>query len=150
MESEILPRSLSTAVTQTVTVSPTATTSLGCLTKRSASLETCTSPSCFTPTSTNAPKSTTLRTVPVSSMPGARSSKERMPLLNTTSGAPSRGSRPGFSSSATMSRRVGRPTPSSAASAGRSPRRLAMSGTPPRASASGFTFARFSSSRATG
>lgn len=39
MVREILPRALSTPVIHTVTVSPTATTSLGCFTKRSASLE---------------------------------------------------------------------------------------------------------------
>lgn len=45
MESEIRPRSRSTRSTQTRTVSPTATTSLGCLTKRFESFEMCTSPS---------------------------------------------------------------------------------------------------------
>ncbi len=45
MVSEILPRSRSTFSTHTFTVSPTATTSLGCLTKRLAILEMCTRPS---------------------------------------------------------------------------------------------------------
>ena len=45
MVREILPRALSTPVIHTVTVSPTATTSLGCFTKRSASLEMWTRPS---------------------------------------------------------------------------------------------------------
>ena len=45
MVSEIFLRARSTPVTHTVTVSPTATTSLGCFTKRSASLEMCTKPS---------------------------------------------------------------------------------------------------------
>ena len=45
MVREILPRGLSTPVIHTVTVSPTATTSLGCFTKRSASLEMWTRPS---------------------------------------------------------------------------------------------------------
>lgn len=45
MEREILPRARSTSTTQTVTLSPTETTSLGCRTKRFAILEICTSPS---------------------------------------------------------------------------------------------------------
>lgn len=45
IESEILPRSRSMRSTHTVTVSPTVTTSLGCLTKRLAIFEMCTRPS---------------------------------------------------------------------------------------------------------
>ncbi len=45
IESEILPRSRSIRSTHTVTVSPTVTTSLGCLTKRLAIFEMCTRPS---------------------------------------------------------------------------------------------------------
>lgn len=45
MVSEIFLRSRSTFSTHTLTVSPTRTTSLGCLTKRLASLEICTRPS---------------------------------------------------------------------------------------------------------
>ena len=45
MESEIFLRSRSTFSTQTRTVSPTRTTSLGCLTKRLAIFEMCTRPS---------------------------------------------------------------------------------------------------------
>lgn len=54
----------STFSTHTVTTSPTATTSIGCLTKRSLIWEMWTRPSFLMPMSTKAPKSMTLRTVP--------------------------------------------------------------------------------------
>ena len=60
--------------THTVTMSPTDTTSSGCFTKRLLSFEIWTSPSCLTPISTNAPKSTTFLTVPCSSIPCFKSS----------------------------------------------------------------------------
>src|SRR5438132_618531 len=41
-----------------------------------------TNPLSLRPMSTKAPKSTTLRTVPLSSMPGCKSSSLRMPFLN--------------------------------------------------------------------
>lgn len=142
MVREIFLRSRSTFSTHTLTVSPTRTTSLGCLTKRLASLEMCTRPSWCTPTSTKAPKSTTLRTVPLSSMPGSRSSMESAERLKTTSGASSRGSRPGFLSSLTMSMSVRVPQSRSLASAEMLPRRRSISGTPPRLSSLAATPAR--------
>ena len=48
---------------------------------------------------TNTPKSMTLRTVPVSTMPGCRSLISRMSVRRTGGGSSSRGSRPGFCSS---------------------------------------------------
>ena len=65
--------------------------------------------------STNTPKSITLRTVPVSSMPGFRSFISSTSVRRMGFGSSSRGSRPGFISSATMSRRVGTPTPQASA-----------------------------------
>ena len=59
--------------------------------------------------STKAPKSMTFRTVPFSSMPTFRSLMSLMSLRSSGLGSSSRGSRPGFSSSAMMSRSVGTP-----------------------------------------
>ena len=75
----------------------------------------CTSPSWWTPMSTNTPKSMTLRTVPVSSMPGFKSFISSTSVRRMGRGSSSRGSRPGFTSSPTMSRRVGTPTPHASA-----------------------------------
>ena len=61
--------------------------------------------------STKAPKSTTFRTVPVSSMPGFKSFISSTSVRRMGLGSSSRGSRPGFMSSAVTSRRVGTPTP---------------------------------------
>ena len=65
--------------------------------------------------STNAPKSMTFRTVPVRVMPGFKSFISSTSVRSTGLGRSSRTSRPGFISSATTSRRVGTPTPASAA-----------------------------------
>ena len=99
MEREIrfLPRS--TPITRTSTTSPTLTTSMGFLTKRSDNWLIWTSPSWWTPISTNAPKSDTLRTVPIKSIPSSRSFSSRIPVLKIGSGNSSLGSRPGLTSS---------------------------------------------------
>ena len=65
--------------------------------------------------STNAPKSTMLRTVPVSSMPGTRSLISITSLRSSGLGSSSRGSRPGFCSSLSISFSVGTPMPHSSA-----------------------------------
>ena len=98
-------------------MSPTATTSCGSRTKRSASRLTWTRPLSCMPMSTKQPKSTTFSTVPVSSMPGARSSSLMMPRLKTGAGRSSRGSRPGRANCARMSLSVSTPTSNSLASA---------------------------------
>ena len=84
-------RSLSTASTQTLTMSPTATTSCGSRTKRSARWLTCTRPLSCMPMSTKQPKSTTFSTVPVNSMPASRSSSLITPCLKIGAGKSSRG-----------------------------------------------------------
>ena len=65
--------------------------------------------------STNTPKSMTLRTVPVNTMPGFRSFISRTSVRRMGFGSSSRTSRPGFKSSETISRSVGTPTPISPA-----------------------------------
>ena len=77
-----------------------------------------TRPSWCTPISTNAPKFATLVTTPSSTMPGYRSFSVSTPSLNWAVLNSGRGSRPGFSSSAKMSRTVGRPKRSSVKSDG--------------------------------
>ena len=79
----------------------------------------CTRPSWCTPRSTNAPKSMTLRTVPVSCMPARRSSSFITSVRSSGGGSSSRMSRPGFCSSARMSCSVGTPTPARFANASR-------------------------------
>ena len=106
-------RSWSTPITQTVTTSPTLTMSCGILTYRFASWLMCTRPESFSPMSTNAPKSTTFRTVPLSSMPGVRSSIFKMPFLKIGLGKSSRGSRSGRPRPSMMSRSVNSPASSS-------------------------------------
>ena len=78
--------------------------------------EMCTRPSWCTPMSTNTPKSTTFRTVPLKAMPGFKSLMSSTSVRRMGAGSSSRMSRPGFTSSFTTSCSVGRPTPSSAAS----------------------------------
>ena len=106
-----LPRCISTFNTRTCTTCPTATTLSGSFTKRSAISETCTRPSCLTPISTKAPKSTTLRTVPCKIMPVCKSSIFNTSWRKMGAGSASRGSSPGFSRFSRMSFNVGRPTP---------------------------------------
>src|SRR5699024_72935 len=101
----------STSSTTTFTTSPTETTSEGCRMNFLHTLEMCTRPSWWTPMSTNTPKSMTLRTVPESTMPGFKSFISRTSVRRMGAGSSSRGSRPGFKSSLTISRRVGSPTP---------------------------------------
>jgi hypothetical protein len=67
--------------------------------------------------STNTPKSTTLSTVPLSSIPGAKSSNRTMPRRNTGGGKSSRGSRRGRDKAANISRNVNAPIDSSLAKA---------------------------------
>ena len=74
---------------------------------------------------------------------------ERAARLKTTSGASSRGSRPGFLSSAMMSMRVSAPQSTSPASAATLPTRRSMSGMPPRSSSLASTPARLSTASAT-
>ena len=106
-------------------MSPGFTTSRGSLTKVFDIAETCTRPSWWTPTSTNAPKAATLVTTPSRSIPGSRSPIFSTPSLKVAVRKAGRGSRPGFSSSCRMSVTVGRPNVSSTKSAGRSPRSAA-------------------------
>ena len=96
-------------------MSPTDTTSEGCLINFWDTWEMWTSPSWWTPMSTNTPKSMTFRTVPVSTMPGFRSFISSTSVRRMGLGSSSRMSRPGFISSAATSRNVGTPTPQSAA-----------------------------------
>ena len=105
----------STSSTTTWTMSPTDTTSEGCLINFWDTWEMWTSPSWWTPMSTNTPKSMTFRTVPVRIMPGFKSFISSTSVRRMGLGSSSRTSRPGFSSSDTMSRRVGTPTPISSA-----------------------------------
>ncbi len=70
------------------------------------------SPSCLTPKSINAPKSTTLRTVPLRFIPITRSSIFTTSLRSNGTGRSSRGSRPGRTSCSRMSSKVGSPSPS--------------------------------------
>ena len=105
-------RARSTSSTRTVSFWPTFTTSLGSLTNCSASCETWTRPSLCTPMSTNAPNAVTFVTTPSSTMPGLRSSIACTSSRKLGGANSARGSRPGFASSATMSRSVGSPTSS--------------------------------------
>ena len=66
----------------------------------------CTSPSCLTPISTNAPKSITFLTVPVNTIPSFKSSNFKTSFLKIGFGISSRGSLPGFDNSSTMSDNV--------------------------------------------
>ena len=66
----------------------------------------CTNPSCFTPISTNAPKSVTFLTVPVNTIPSFKSSNFNTSALNTGFGISSLGSLPGFESSCIISFKV--------------------------------------------
>ena len=114
-------RAASTSSTFTLTVWPTRTTSRGSFTKVSDSAEMWIRPSWCTPISTKAPKAATLLTTPSSTMPGYRSFRVSTPSLNCAVLNSGRGSRPGFSSSAKMSRTVGRPKRSSVKSDGETP-----------------------------
>ena len=80
----------------------------------------CTSPESLRPMSTNAPKSTTFKTVPLSSMPAVKSSIFKIPFLKIGLGRSSRGSRSGRPSASMMSRSVNSPTSSSRDSSPRS------------------------------
>ena len=71
-----------------------------------------TSPSWWTPMSTNAPKLVTLVTMPGQTIPGCRSLSSWMSARNANGTNVSRGSRPGFSSSRTRSSNVNAPTSS--------------------------------------
>jgi hypothetical protein len=104
-------RLTSTSSTVTWTCWPVRTTSEGSRTKRSARLLICTRPSWCTPTSTKAPKRVTLVTMPGTLMPGCRSAMSCTSAKRKAWKA-GRGSRPGFSSSARISLRVGSPTSS--------------------------------------
>lgn len=106
MERETFPRFSSTLNTQTLTISPTETTSLGCLTNDFDNLEICTKPSSFKPQSTKQPKSTTLRTVPSNCIPGFKSSRLRISLLNTGASNWSLGSLNGAINASRMSFKV--------------------------------------------
>ena len=68
-----------------------------------------TSPSCLTPTSTNAPKSVTFLTVPVRIIPSRKSSKDNTSDLKIGLGMSSLGSLPGLINSFIMSFKVGSP-----------------------------------------
>ncbi|KAG0736756.1 hypothetical protein G6F24_018220 [Rhizopus arrhizus] len=114
-------RAASTSSTFTLTVWPTRTTSRGSVTNFSARAEIWTRPSWCTPMSTNAPKLATLVTTTSSTMPGYRAFSVSTPSLNCAVLNSGRGSRPGFSSSAKMSRTVGRPKRSSVKSDGDTP-----------------------------
>ncbi len=100
-------------------MSPGLTTSRGSLTKFFDRAETWTSPSWWTPTSTNAPNAATFVTTPSRTMPTSRSPILSTPSLKVAVLKAGRGSRPGLSSSPRMSRTVGTPKVSSAKSAGR-------------------------------
>ena len=107
----------STLITFTSTISPTLTTSSGCLMNfLSVISEMCTSPSWCTPISTNTPKSMTFLTVHLRIMTSFKSFISKTSVLKIGFGISSRGSRPGFSSSFTISRRVISPISSSFAS----------------------------------
>ncbi len=77
-------------------------------------LDLCSSPSCLRPMSTNAPKSTTLRTVPFRLIPVVRSSTFSTSERRMGAGVSVRGSRPGRTSCSRMSFRVGMPHSNSA------------------------------------
>ncbi len=103
-------------------MSPGLATSRGSLTNVFDIAETCTRPSWWTPTSTNAPKAATFVTTPSRTIPAARSEIFSTPSLKVAVLNAGRGSRPGFSSSFRMSVTVGRPNVSSTKSAGLSER----------------------------
>ncbi|EAL14234.1 hypothetical protein protein [Bacillus cereus G9241] len=105
------PFFVSISSTHTLTICPTDTTSNGCFTYCLLSLEICTKPSCFTPTSTKAPKSTTLRTVPSSSIPRFKSSNFKIPFFRSGLGNSSLMSRSGLMRASIISTNVGSPTP---------------------------------------
>ncbi len=107
-------------------MSPGFTTSRGSLTNVFDIAETCTSPSWWTPTSTNAPKAATFVTTPSRIIPADRSEIFSTPSLNAAVLNAGRGSRPGFSSSLRMSVTVGRPNVSSTNSCGFSDRSTAV------------------------
>ena len=111
IDREIRFRFSSTSSTTTFTTSPTLTAWEGCLRNLSVIWEMWTSPSWWTPMSTKTPKSMTLRTVPVRTIPGFRSLMLITSVRSRGGGSSSRGSRPGFCSSRTTSSRVGTPTP---------------------------------------
>ncbi len=118
---------MSTSSTFTLTMSPGLTTSRGSLTNVLDIAETCTRPSWWTPTSTNAPNAATFVTTPSRTIPDDRSEIFSTPSLKVAVLKAGRGSRPGFSSSFRMSVTVGRPNFSSTKSSGRSDRRVAVS-----------------------
>ena len=99
----------STPKTHTFTTSPTFSTSEGCFINLSVICEMWTRPSWCTPISTNAPKSITFLTVPVSSIPVLRSLADIISCRKSGGGSSSRGSLPGLSSSFIISLSVGTP-----------------------------------------
>ena len=102
--------SLSMPITFTCTCWWMLTTVVGSLTNWRQSCETCTKPFSLIPTSTKQPKLVMLVTMPGRVMPSFKSSMVFTFLSNSNTWMAWRGSRPGFSSSAMMSVRVGRPT----------------------------------------
>ena len=74
-----------------------------------------TSPSCFTPISTNAPKSITFLIVPVNIIPSFKSSNLSTSCLNIGFDISSRRSLPGLESSSIISVKVGSPISNSEA-----------------------------------
>ena len=99
--------------TFTSTISPTETFSSGCLMYCSHICEIWTRPSWCTPISTKAPKSITLRIVPLSIIPSLKSSSDNTSERSAGLGESSLGSLPGFSSSFKISDNVSSPTESS-------------------------------------
>ena len=93
-------------MTLTFTMSPTDTISDGFLTNLSLISEMCTSPSCFTPMSTKAPKSMTFLMVPVNTIPSFKSSSFSTSDRKIGFGMSSLGSLPGLDSSEMMSAKV--------------------------------------------
>jgi len=106
---------MSIFITFTFTMSPTDTISDGFFMNLSLISEICTSPSCFTPMSINAPKSITFLTVPVSIIPSFKSSNFKTSERKIGFGMSSLGSLPGFDSSDIISASVISPISSSLA-----------------------------------
>src|SRR5262249_48164076 len=109
IDSPMRRRSASTLITLTRTPSPTRPASDRSRPDFLASSATWTRPSWCTPTSTNAPNCVTLVTTPLSTIPSWRCANSVTAGSNPISTYAPRGSRPGFSSSLTMSRSVGSP-----------------------------------------
>ena len=92
-------------------MSPTASKSEGCCFALHSSLR-CNRPLVFKPKSMKAPKSTTLCTVPFTTVPTLISSRLTTCLRVRGAGKSSRGSRPGLARAAMISRTVGIPASS--------------------------------------